>query len=83
MNADSVNARLKNFAVATGRTFQEALVYYGLERTIYEKLRNAVTETFENRGTPMTMDSAAFGEEFLNDPMHQTRWKSFLKKKKY
>ena len=48
----------------------------------YEKLRNAVTETFENRGTPMTMDSAAFGEEFLNDPMHQTRWKSFLKKKK-
>lgn len=36
MNADSVKARLKNFAVATGRTFQEALVYYGLERTIYQ-----------------------------------------------
>ena len=29
----------------------------------------------------MTMDSAAFGDEFLNDPMHQTRWNSFLKKK--
>lgn len=28
------------------------------------------------------MDSAAFGDEFLNDPMHRTRWKAFLKKKK-
>lgn len=33
MNADSVKARLKNFAVESGHTFQEALVYYGLERT--------------------------------------------------
>ena len=35
MNADSVKAQLKNFAVSSGCTFQEALVYYGLERTIY------------------------------------------------
>ena len=35
MNADSVKARLKQYAVDTGHTFQEALVYYGLERTIY------------------------------------------------
>ena len=35
MNADSVKTRLKNFAVSSGCTFQEALVYYGLERTIY------------------------------------------------
>lgn len=48
----------------------------------YEELRNAVIQTFENRKTQMTMDAAAFSEEFLNDPMHQTRWKSFLKKKK-
>ena len=48
----------------------------------YESLRNAVVETFENRNTKMTMDSAAFGDEFLNDPVHQTRWKAFLKKKK-
>ena len=48
----------------------------------YEELRNAVEETFVNRKTEMTMDSAAFGDEFLNDPMHQTRWNSFLKKKK-
>ena len=48
----------------------------------YEELWNAVVATFENRKTQMTMDSAAFGDEFLNDPMHQTRWNSFLKKKK-
>lgn len=30
----------------------------------------------------MTMDTAAFSDEFLGDTMHQTRWKSFLKKKK-
>ena len=35
MNADSVKAKLKNFAVSSGCSFQEALVYYGLERTIY------------------------------------------------
>lgn len=48
----------------------------------FRELKNAVIETFENRKTPMSMDSAAFGDEFLNDPMHQARWKSFLKKKK-
>ena len=35
MNADSVKARLKNFAVKNGCTFQEVLTYYGLERTIF------------------------------------------------
>jgi predicted nucleotidyltransferase component of viral defense system len=35
MNAESIKARLKNFAIATNHTFQEALTYYGLERTIY------------------------------------------------
>lgn len=35
MNADSVKAKLKNYARESGRSFQEALVYYGLERTIY------------------------------------------------
>mgnify|MGYP004732960121 FL=1 len=48
----------------------------------YEVLRNAFIQTFENRKTQMTMDSAVFSDEFLNDPMHQKRWKSFLKKKK-
>lgn len=35
MNADSVKARLKNFAIKSGFTFQEVLTYYGLERAIY------------------------------------------------
>ena len=48
----------------------------------YKELHTAVVQTFDNRKTKMTMDSAAFGDEFLNDPMHQTRWKTFLKKKK-
>ena len=30
----------------------------------------------------MTVDTAAFEVEFVQDPMHQTRWRSFLKKKK-
>ena len=48
----------------------------------YKDLHMAVVQTFDNRKTKMTMDSAAFGDEFLSDPMHQTRWKAFLKKKK-
>ena len=48
----------------------------------YTNLRNAVVETFENRNTLRSMDSVVFGDGFINDPMHQTRWKSFLKKKK-
>lgn len=35
MKADSVKARLKNFAIRSGCTFQKALTCYGLERTIY------------------------------------------------
>lgn len=35
MNADSAKARLKNFAIKSGCTFQEAITYYGLERAIY------------------------------------------------
>lgn len=31
MNADSVKARLKNFAIKSDCTFQEALTYYCLE----------------------------------------------------
>ena len=48
----------------------------------YADLRNAIIETFENRKTDLTMDPTAFGDEFLSDPMHQTRWNAFLKKKK-
>ncbi len=48
----------------------------------YADMKNAIVETFGNRGTELSMDTAAFSTEFVQDPMHQTRWKSFLKKKK-
>lgn len=48
----------------------------------YKKLNNAVTETFTNRHTHITMDTPAFSNAFLSDSIHQTRWNSFLKKKR-
>lgn len=48
----------------------------------FEPLKEAVMETFSHRGTMVTMDSIIFQDEFLNDRLHQTRWKNFLKKKK-
>lgn len=30
----------------------------------------------------MSMSTAAFGDEFVQDPMHRTRWNAFLKKKR-
>ena len=50
MNAESVKARLKNFAKDTGHTFQEALTYYGLERTIYRISVSKYKEHFILKG---------------------------------
>ena len=51
MNADSVKAKLKNFAVSSGCTFQQALVYYGLERTIYRISVSPYTDHFILKAT--------------------------------
>lgn len=48
----------------------------------YGDMKSAVSETFQNRGTQMSIRTAAFSEEFIHDTLHQMRWKSFLKKKK-
>lgn len=50
MNADSVKARLKNFAVKNGCTFQEVLTYYGLERTIFRISISKYAEQFVLKG---------------------------------
>lgn len=50
MNADSVKARLKNFAIKSGCTFQEALTYYGLERAIYRISISEYAEHFVLKG---------------------------------
>lgn len=64
------------------KDFYDIYVLSGEYAFTYSTLRSAVIETFTNRKTAMTMDSAVFGDAFLNDPMHQTRWNAFLKKKK-
>lgn len=50
INADSVKARLKNEAVASGRLFQELLVAYCLERTIYRISISTYNEFFTLKG---------------------------------
>ena len=45
ISAISVKDRLKNQAIASGKTFQEALTAYGVERTVY---RLSVSEYMEN-----------------------------------
>ena len=81
--AEKLEAIVKNgFPNSRYKDFYDIYVLSERYAFSYEKLHNAVTETFENRKTPMTMDTAAFSEEFLGDHIHQTRWNSFLKKKK-
>lgn len=46
-----------------------------------KELKEAVKETFEHRGTGFD-DIYAFTDDFLASDIHQSRWKSFLKKKK-
>lgn len=46
-----------------------------------EKLKEAVKETFEHRGTKFD-DIFALTDEFAASEIHRSRWRSFLKKKK-
>ena len=81
--AEKLEAIIKNgFLNSRYKDFYDIYVLSEKYPFDYEELHNAVTETFTNRKTPITMDTAAFSGEFLNDTMHQTRWNSFLKKKK-
>ena len=91
MNADSMETSIAEKLEAIihngylNSRYKDFYDIYVLSKTYefdYKELHNAVVQTFDNRKTKMTMDSAAFGDEFLNDPMHQTRWNAFLKKKK-
>ena len=78
--AEKLEAIVKNgFLNSRYKDFYDIYVLSEKYPFNYEELNNAVTETFTNRKTPITMDTAAFSDEFLNDTMHQTRWNSFLK----
>lgn len=81
--AEKLEAIVKNgFLNSRYKDFYDIYVLSKKYLFDYEELHNAVTETFTNRKTPITMETAAFSGEFLNDTIHQTRWNSFLKKKK-
>ena len=49
-SAASVKERLKNRAVASGKTMQEALTAYGLERTVYRLSVSDYVERFTLKG---------------------------------
>ena len=81
--AEKLEAIVKNgFLNSRYKDFYDIYVLSEKYHFNYEELSNAVMETFTNRKTPITMETAAFSNEFLDDSMHQTRWNSFLKKKK-
>lgn len=67
------NSRFKDYydiyVLAHGHTFDGVL------------LADALKETFENRHTSMN-EIVAFEDGFSDDPIRQSRWKSFVKKKK-
>ncbi len=46
-----------------------------------KELKEAIVETFSHRGTELR-NIVAFENDFLNNVIHQSRWRSFLKKKK-
>ena len=50
ISATSVKDRLKKQAVASGKTFQEALTVYGLERTVYRLSVSEYVEQFTLKG---------------------------------
>ena len=64
------------------KDFYDIYILTGKYRFSYEILRKAVVETFQNRKTDLTFDTAEFGPEFSADTVHLTRWNAFLKKKK-
>ena len=79
MNADSVKARLKNIAKREGRLFQEVLLTYGLERTIFrifvsDYANNFVLKggillyaLFSKRFTRATIDVDLLAQRISND----------------
>jgi predicted nucleotidyltransferase component of viral defense system len=50
ISAISVKDRLKNQAASSGKTFQEALTAYGLERTVYRLSKSEYKERFTLKG---------------------------------
>ncbi len=81
--AEKLEAIIRNgYLNSRYKDFYDIYVLSKKYRFQYADLKGAVKETFENRKTAMMMNTPAFGNEFIDDPVHQTRWNAFLKKKK-
>lgn len=50
INVNSVKDRLKSFAKETGKTMQDALILYGLERTLFRLSISEYAERFTLKG---------------------------------
>lgn len=61
--ADSIKDRLKNLAKETGKTMNELLVAYGLERTIYRISVSKYADNFTLKGGILLY--AMFGGDFV------------------
>ena len=49
-NADSIKAKLKNASMENGKSFQEMLIAYGLERTVYRLSKSSYVDNFTLKG---------------------------------
>ena len=81
--AEKLEAIIHNgFTNSRYKDFYDIYVLSKTHSFMYRNLQGAIIETFLNRNTPMTMNPYVFSDAFINDEIHQTRWKAFLKKKK-
>lgn len=68
-----MNSRCKDYY-----DIYEYAAFYNLEGSV---LKEAIEETFKNRGTSFD-DIVAFDAEYILDDVNQRRWSAFVKKKK-
>ncbi len=64
ISAISVKDRLKKQVIEEGKTMQDKLVTFGLERTIYRLSISRYAERFTLKGGTVFNDIAAFDDDF-------------------
>lgn len=66
ISAISVKDRLRNYSIAHRKTFQEVLIAYGLERTLYRLSVSEYTDRF-------TLKGGIFSMHFLKENLRGTQ----------
>jgi len=64
ISATSVKDRLKNQALDSGKTFQEALTAYGLERTVYRLSVSEYVERLTLKGGIFLYQSRQYADPY-------------------